>query len=906
MNHLDLEDFDPSEAAATDAKIKDMATKIMADKSFKESILQIEKYLSSDEASIIRNNIEQEFLENTSCIRSDPRVNALICELKRLYTDLESRKSSLWSSAELGDLSPQLQEIRKEKSAIKVALIKTEGALLRKESESSSLSYRLPLNYSTNHLQSKATNSRASLQQWLFNFMGTAQPKRILRKLRLLWRILRANNDKARKARKSDTNLKKETIFLQTAQAKLRQALGQIVIAERRIYALSPAIKVCEESIVKTEASLQDLLFSILRENLALVLNKHLRKIYSPSTDKMPPWLNAWGVSEVFLSDYEIITEHHMSLMQLMEDMPGGSIGISGPRGSGKTTLMWSLCGKDAVNRLHGKPVRSLMVSAPVKYDARDFALHIFAEFCNMVLDLTRSAAFVPINPPNLITEDSRASSEVAARHLVDSRMLRTAKISGSLLILISLLYTYLVAFRMPIYKQVLEPKALIVSPRTTSKIATTINQQHAGNAEVFAYKYILALGLKPGSLFFGGVTLVLFGLLLSPVKKARSSEEKRGLRFRLGLASETDSTDSANSEEAKLRRYAIRCLEDIQFQHSYTSGQAALVKLPALLDSSSSNATTLQRMRATFPEIVNEYKSFARYAMRVLDIAFILGIDELDKLEVHNAHLFLNDTKALFGLENCFYLITVSEDAMSSFELRGIPFRDVFDSTFDAIYHVDCLSYGEARHLVDKRVIGLPALLFAFIYCIAGGLPREIIRACRNAIRAADGDNPASTDGASVIGIIRHEISRDIQSKVRSIYVQGKSLFMDRYADCFLRTAMHVEQGVKKEMTPELLLEVCGDLGTIVEAASRAEQEEAEPSGVARLATEFQSYLYYMTTLLEVFNDAFCRGMLEETDETKALFTSLAEARRFFSVKPSFGLFLVSEIRQAMQLSVI
>ena len=46
------------------------------------------------------------------------------------------------------------------------------------------------------------------------------------------------------------------------------------------------------------------------------------------------------------------------------------------------------------------------------------------------------------------------------------------------------------------------------------------------------------------------------------------------------------------------------------------------------------------------------------------------------------NAEVF----EMLFGIDHCFYLVSVSQDAMSSFERRGIPFRDTFDSALDDI----------------------------------------------------------------------------------------------------------------------------------------------------------------------------------------------------------------------------
>ncbi len=60
--------------------------------------------------------------------------------------------------------------------------------------------------------------------------------------------------------------------------------------------------------------------------------------------------------------------------------MPGGSVGISGPRGVGKTTLMRRFTRSRRDPLLVG-----IRVSAPTKYDGREFVLHLFGRLCDEV-----------------------------------------------------------------------------------------------------------------------------------------------------------------------------------------------------------------------------------------------------------------------------------------------------------------------------------------------------------------------------------------------------------------------------------------------------------------------------------------------------------------------------------------
>src|SRR5205823_2694046 len=90
------------------------------------------------------------------------------------------------------------------------------------------------------------------------------------------------------------------------------------------------------------------------------------------------------GLSEVVNSVNEVPTAVYRDLLQTFENLPGASIGISGPRGVGKSTLLWSLCG--ANRKVDGRETIAVYVAAPVEYETRDFLLHIFSCVCRQVL----------------------------------------------------------------------------------------------------------------------------------------------------------------------------------------------------------------------------------------------------------------------------------------------------------------------------------------------------------------------------------------------------------------------------------------------------------------------------------------------------------------------------------------
>src|SRR5439155_21212139 len=84
------------------------------------------------------------------------------------------------------------------------------------------------------------------------------------------------------------------------------------------------------------------------------------------------------------------------------------------------------------------------------------------------------------------------------------------------------------------------------------------------------------------------------------------------------------------------------------------------------------------------------------------------------------------------------YFLVSVSDEALTSFERRGLPLRDVFDSSFDEIIRVEPLRYEDSRRLLYRRVVGLTEPYIALCHCLSGGLARDLIRAARQVVRAA------------------------------------------------------------------------------------------------------------------------------------------------------------------------
>jgi hypothetical protein len=216
----------------------------------------------------------------------------------------------------------------------------------------------------------------------------------------------------------------------------------------------------------------------------------------------------------------------------------------------------------------------------------------------------------------------------------------------------------------------------------------------------------------------------------------------------------------------------ALAALCDIRFQQSYSSGWSGALKLPVGLEGGVNATMSLAQMQMSLPEIAARFRRLVGRLARHRTV--LIGIDEIDKIgDVHRAESFLNDLKLLFGVRECYFLISVSQDAMSSFQLRGVPFRDAFDSALDEILPVPYLNLAATARLVHRRVVGLSAPFLALTHSLSGGLPRDAIRIVRRMVRFVE----LAESERSLEAIARRMVRAELRDKVVALTVAAGSI---------------------------------------------------------------------------------------------------------------------------------
>ncbi|TKK91385.1 hypothetical protein FDA94_00845 [Herbidospora galbida] len=486
------------------------------------------------------------------------------------------------------------------------------------------------------------------------------------------------------------------------------------------------------------------------------------------------------GLSEIHDLAHHVPTLAQRDLYSLLRNLKGASVGIAGPRGVGKSSLVRARCRAG----LRGSDIACL-VAAPVDYAPREFVLHLFATLCRSVLTYSRRPRYVW----SIVSYVSRVSLTV-----------------GGIALLIILVLVY-------------DPHPWIT----------------AGVCGV--------LGVIE--------TALVVALFHDVVIRLRPERLRRRLR-----------------KAARRNISRIRYLQTLSWTTSQTYKPALGGTIGLGADLMKARGFSKAEQPLTYPELVGEFRLFARRAAVLANYwrgRLIIGVDELDKIgTAAQAEKFINEIKTVFGIPNAYFFVTVSDDALTAFERRGLQVRDAFDSAFDEIVQVRPLTYEESRRLLYQRVVGLNEPYVALCHVLSGGLPRELIRAARHLVTVAE-----KTDRMAPVV---HRCVRDDLRRKADALAQLPQAREDAELLLSLRTMSDDRE------LPDLV----GEIGL------------ACPQ-TAELRREFMTCVYFAHTVEEIFGDELDAAAVGESGPK---FDALAQARAALAVNTEYAWRLISDCR--------
>ncbi|NRQ39963.1 hypothetical protein HII36_50265 [Nonomuraea sp. NN258] len=336
----------------------------------------------------------------------------------------------------------------------------------------------------------------------------------------------------------------------------------------------------------------------------------------------------------------------------------------------------------------------------------------------------------------------------------------------------------------------------------------------------------------------------------------------------------------------ARARRHLDRCRYLQTVSHGWTGG----AQLPVAGAQATGTRTVARAEQVlSYPEVVEQFRHFARHVARVVHEngdRVCIGVDELDKIgSPEQAERFLNEIKGVFGVPHVYFFISVSDDALTAFERRGLPLRDTFDSSFDEIVRVGPMPYAESRRLLHRRVIGLSEPYVALCHCLAGGLPRDLIRAARQVIQAAgrswDDSGGSGGSGGSAGAAGRPGAAGQLGVTAAAVAAEE------------IRRKAAAANAALRSVNPELrrFLHAVARTGAAPRAALKILDElppatADDPQEVSAVRRDFAAYVYFCATLEDVFDDRLdaARMTAATRDGDGGTFDELAAARFAFT----------------------
>ncbi len=583
-------------------------------------------------------------------------------------------------------------------------------------------------------------------------------------------------------------------------------------------------------------------------------------------------YISRRGLSEVTAAAFEVGTKAFEQVKDFLDNTSSGSIGLAGPRGTGKSTVIESFVAGRTTRR-DGRLGQAIRVSAPVDYVPREFILHLFARLClSVFLPEFAPGAYDPTIAQRLVSRTRLYRSYIA---LAISVLLAA---SGSLLLAVS-----------------------------------------SGRVHVN-----VPLWVGAGLLFLSIIAAYI--AFLSPDRPRRADRDRMAAEER---AAEGVKLREVSDEVAGIAR---RDLSMIRFQQTYTSGWSGTLTVaagPISGQAGLTGGTSFQDNVLSLPDIVARFRELVEAVSKSGPV--IIGIDELDKIQSpERAQAFLDDIKSVFGVDHCYYLVSISEDALANFERRGLPIRDAFDSALDDVVHLAPLGYQPSLELIRGRVVGLPEPYVALAYCLSGGLPRDMIRWTRASVLAGEETIKLSAVCELVIG-------DDIRRKLEATIV---ALTDDHAADSEAETAMRYLSTLQPVASVTWLLSICeANLrqpsratalpqrlsaimkGMLNPAANSAQGDGTEASrgqisgrrgngfgsnGNAaspthRMLVNLFGYYYFCATILEIFTDSLAEESFDDLarDEPAGTLRQLAGARQMFATDSWLAITEISSFRR-------
>lgn len=265
-------------------------------------------------------------------------------------------------------------------------------------------------------------------------------------------------------------------------------------------------------------------------------------------------------------------------------------------------------------------------------------------------------------------------------------------------------------------------------------------------------------------------------GILTSAARLLDASVDKYRIDFFLGLGLGVGLISAAGLLYSWLTRLAgsadfrgpsdVRraqaILRNLRWETERGSTSRNTARLWSVAETADEDSWKLTSRTLTRSDLVVELRDLLRlFADTKPGKRLVVCIDELDKLDSPD-HLveIVNELKDLFHIQGVHFVVSVSTDALESFQRRGLPSRDAFDSAFDTVVLTGWLTLGESLAIISARAAGFAPPIAMFCHAWSGGLARDLLRTARAAVELQRKTGHPVTVGKIVTQIVLGDLT--------------------------------------------------------------------------------------------------------------------------------------------------
>ncbi|THA33734.1 hypothetical protein [Streptomyces sp. A1547] len=430
--------------------------------------------------------------------------------------------------------------------------------------------------------------------------------------------------------------------------------------------------------------------------------------------------------------------------------------------------------------------------------------------------------------------------------------------------------------------------------------------KESEGELSIGPYEISARGVFRPLTYLVGGLFLVLLlrndqvqALLANPANPLRlAALVVAALLLRIGL---WKPGPAESPLVMRCQDYLYR-LQTVQSSSNALSSSAAQV-----LTLGTAHTSALSTLPVSFPDLVDDFRRLlgliAAEKARAGKVV-VIAIDEVDRLGSDTQALaFLSEIKAILGVPDVYYLISVAEDVGAAFVRRGLPHRDVTDSSLDDILHVQPSTLEESREILSSRSETLTGPYAALAHALSGGGLRDLLRYGLQILEMQE-----KSQSNELTEISRHLILEELSETLAGFRTLLSKHQFTRSTSTILGSFGALVRDLQLPCPCAVVslrptLERFAFYGTADHPDTAANPDLVDTT--RQLIEEASTYAYFSLTLLDIFSSS---GLDRRTSLAAAFgregdLQRLADARQELGISPYSARTLLDGIRAAWTL---